>query len=239
MVLPETATVGLAVLGYLASIPLLATVRDALGVAPRAVRAFALVHNVALALFSAWMAARAWPLLAARVATTGLVALCDFPPDEAWLAVVFYLSKYYEFVDTWLVVLAGKRPLLLQVYHHVGVVVCTHACLAAGAGPILLLTPLNATVHAAMYTYYALATVGVKWRHARVLTQMQLAQFVVGVGLTSVVYVTDAGTCGDAAARRSLFGFHVYIAGLVVLFARFYRARYTKAMLPNDESKSS
>ena len=163
---------------------------------------------------------------AARVATAGLVALCDLPPDEAWLSLVFYRSKYYEFVDTWLVVLAGKRPSLLQVYHHVGVVAVMRGALAAGTGPILLLTPMNATVHAAMYAYYALATVGLKWRHARLLTQMQLAQFVVGVGLTSVVYFTDAGSCGDARARAAIVGVHVYVAGLVALFSRFYRARY-------------
>jgi hypothetical protein len=213
---------------YLASIPLLAAARDALGGAPRcrAVRAFALAHNVALALFSAWVASRAWPALAARVATAGLVALCDLPPDEAWLSLVFYRSKYYEFVDTWLVVLAGKRPSLLQVYHHVGVVAVMRGALAAGAGPIVVLTALNAAVHAAMYAYYALATVGVKWRHARLLTRLQLAQFVVGVGLTSVGYFTDAGSCGDARAHAAIVGVHVYVAGLVALFARFYRARY-------------
>ncbi len=215
-------------LAYIASIPLLAAVRDALGVSPRcrAVRAFALVHNVALALFSAWVAANAWPSLASRVATGGLVALCDFPPDEAWLSLVFYFSKYYEFVDTWLVVLAGKRPSLLQVYHHAGIVVVMRGALAAGAGPIVVLTALNATVHAAMYAYYALATVGIKWRNARLLTQLQLLQFVVGVGLTSVSYFTDARSCGDARARQGIVGVHVYVAGLVALFVRFYRARY-------------
>jgi hypothetical protein len=226
--LPAWMTVSCVLLAYIASIPLLAAARDALGVSPRcrAVRAFALVHNVALALSSAWVAARAWPALASRVAIGGLVALCDFPPDEAWLSLVFYFSKYYEFVDTWLVVLAGKRPSMLQVYHHVGVVIVMHGALAAGGGPIVVLTALNATVHAAMYAYYALATVGIKWRHARLLTQLQLLQFVAGVGLTSVTYVTDARSCGEARVRQAIFGVHVYVAGLVVLFARFYRTRY-------------
>lgn len=32
----------------------------------------------------------------------------------------FYISKYCEFMDTWLVMLKGKDPIFLQVYHHAG-----------------------------------------------------------------------------------------------------------------------
>jgi hypothetical protein len=38
------------------------------------------------------------------------------------LAFLFYLSKYYEFVDTIILVVKRKRVLLLQTYHHAGAV---------------------------------------------------------------------------------------------------------------------
>jgi hypothetical protein len=34
----------------------------------------------------------------------------------------FYISKFWEFLDTWIIILKGKKPILLQTYHHAGVV---------------------------------------------------------------------------------------------------------------------
>jgi hypothetical protein len=39
---------------------------------------------------------------------------------------LFYLSKYYEFFDTFLLYLNGKDPIFLQKYHHIGAVICWH-----------------------------------------------------------------------------------------------------------------
>ena len=36
---------------------------------------------------------------------------------------LFYISKYYEFIDTWIVCLKGRKPLFLQLYHHIGAVI--------------------------------------------------------------------------------------------------------------------
>ena len=34
----------------------------------------------------------------------------------------FYLSKYYEFIDTWIILLKDKKPMFLQTFHHAGIV---------------------------------------------------------------------------------------------------------------------
>jgi hypothetical protein len=230
--LPNGMTVACALVCYLASIPLLAVARDKLSVAPRrgAVLAFALAHNAALTIFSASVAVLAWMALAARVGEYGFVdALCTLSPDDASLSTVFYASKYYEFVDTWLVVINGRRPSFLQVYHHVGVVVAMHLALAAGAGNIVVLTAFNSTVHAVMYAYYMLATLGIKWKHARLITMLQVAQFILGNSLTMVSYTTDAGTCGEPAVRGATLFIHAYTTGLVALFVHFYRVRYAQS----------
>ena len=43
--------------------------------------------------------------------------------DFGWWANVFYISKYYEFIDSWILVLKGKTPSTLQVYHHTGIAI--------------------------------------------------------------------------------------------------------------------
>ena len=42
----------------------------------------------------------------------------------------FYISKFYEFIDTWIILLKGDKPMLLQTYHHAGVVLhyVVHGC---------------------------------------------------------------------------------------------------------------
>ena len=35
---------------------------------------------------------------------------------------VFYVSKYYEFIDTWIIMIKGGKPDALQVIHHAGAV---------------------------------------------------------------------------------------------------------------------
>lgn len=41
-----------------------------------------------------------------------------------WL---FYLSKFYEVVDTAIIILKGKKSSLLQTYHHAGAMICMWA----------------------------------------------------------------------------------------------------------------
>jgi hypothetical protein len=231
----STPAVLAALVSYVLSAPLVARARDALGVRPRepCVRAFALVHNLGLAAFSAIVAYNTLPPLVSRVATDGLAGAMCAPFEPYWQR-VFYVSKFYEFVDTWLIVLAHRQPSFLQTFHHVGVVVVMHAGLLAQATPMCICTALNATVHTVMYVYYALATVGIKSRYARYLTQMQIAQFLVASGGSLVVYATDAGVCCDPRVRVAVATGHAYLACLVVLFARFYRTRYLKRAPPRE-----
>jgi hypothetical protein len=224
----STPSVAVALFSYVLSVPLVALVRDAMGMRryEPCVRVFALMHNLALASFSAVVAYNTLPPLVSSIATDGLTAAMCAPFEPYW-QVVFYISKFYEFVDTWLVVLAHRQPSFLQTFHHVGVVVVMHAGLLAQATPMAIGTAFNSTVHAIMYTYYALTTIGIKSRYARYLTQLQLAQFVVASAAATVTYATDWGVCGDPHVRMASAAGHVYAACLVVLFARFYRARYS------------
>jgi hypothetical protein len=82
-----------------------------------------LLHNFALCSFSFIVALKAWPIW------YRYDILRNWSEDiEIWnsgigaWAILFYLSKYYEFLDSWILVLQGKDPIFLQIYHHAGVV---------------------------------------------------------------------------------------------------------------------
>jgi hypothetical protein len=233
LVLPSVTHVALALCAYMLSIRATASARDALRI-PRgsvSVRAFATIHNLALAAFSLAVAYHAVPLALARLASGGLVRAACTPLSaaEEWWTMLFYFSKFYEFVDTWLVVLAHRRPSFLQTFHHVGIVVTMHASLAVRGPGMLTLTAFNATIHTLMYAYYALASIGRKPPGAQILTSLQLAQFVVGVLATCGAYASRTGACADPRVVYATVLTHAYVAVLVVLFARFYRARYLRA----------
>ena len=71
-------------------------------------------------------------------------------------AVIFYVSKYYEFVDSWILVLKnsdGKHaPSFLQKYHHAGIVVCMYAAVVSEANWMLIAVTFNCTIHFFMYS---------------------------------------------------------------------------------------
>jgi hypothetical protein len=82
-----------------------------------------LAHNLFLCIFSGWVAYNTWPLAYNYYREKGLAALhtdSQFWDKFEYWAIVFYVSKYYEFMDSWVLVLKGADPSYLQVYHHTG-----------------------------------------------------------------------------------------------------------------------
>ena len=85
-------------------------------------RYFIALHNLALAIFSAACAYNSWPIVLQHFMDRGFMATyCDIDGTlwgegglGAWTT-VFYISKYYEFLDTWILILKGKEASFLQV----------------------------------------------------------------------------------------------------------------------------
>ena len=103
-----------AVLLYLASEPVFAALRRATDLQRDngAFKLFILVHNLALAGFSLWVAVYTWPIAWRHYHELGFKGLhcdrvvwSDAEHGIATWAVIFYCSKFYEFVDTWVLVL--------------------------------------------------------------------------------------------------------------------------------------
>ncbi len=149
----------------------------------------------------------------------------------------FYLSKYIEFMDTWIKQLKNEKPIFLQVYHHAGIVLLMWGfVITKNTGPGGVVACLNSFVHTIMYSYYTAAAFGYRSPLKKYLTQIQLIQFFTGVGITALEYFKEG--CLTSAQLYSLIGIHVYTAYLVKLFLDFYQSTYTKTKSGEEKDAS-
>ncbi|KAL5049646.1 hypothetical protein BDW71DRAFT_175173 [Aspergillus fruticulosus] len=203
----------------------------------RAFKLFVILHNVFLAVYSAWTFAgmvRAFRHTLPTWVENGLVGVvdalckCNGPrgygnaatydttvnqwsiqnpeyklaeggvPDPtdvgrlwnqglAFLGWIFYLSKFYEVLDTAIILAKGKKSSTLQTYHHAGAMMCMWAGIRYVAPPIWIFTLVNSAIHAMMYTYYTLTALRVRVPTIvkRSLTTMQITQFVIGSAMAA------------------------------------------------------
>lgn len=100
----------------------------------------------------------------------------------AFFGWLFYLSKFYEVLDTVIILAKGKRSSLLQTYHHAGAMMCMWAGIRFMSPPIWMFVQFNSGIHALMYFYYTLAALGIKVpnRIKKSLTTLQISQFIIG-----------------------------------------------------------
>jgi hypothetical protein len=96
-----------------------------------------------------------------------------------WL---FYLSKFYEVVDTFIILAKGRKSSFLQTYHHAGAMLCMWAGIRYMSPPIWMFVLVNSFIHAVMYTFYMISAMGMRVPKGlkRTLTSLQITQFVVG-----------------------------------------------------------
>jgi hypothetical protein len=154
-------------------------------------------------------------------------------PEFCGIMFMFYLTKYYEYVDTWLIYLKGKKPITLQTYHHVGAVIVWHLCYFYKSDSIFIATMFNSFVHTIMYWYYMETCMleprpYVKYMK-KYITSMQIIQLVSGSLLSCVYYTVESG--------KSLWAhliFQLYVIGLIILFTQFAYKTYITKKEPVD-----
>jgi len=166
----------------------------------RAFYVFVVLHNIVLALYSAWTFVgminafvHSWPGLKTEDGLVGVVdAMCKLNgprglgnavsynsashewsvtnqaikllggnPDStdvgrmwneglAFYGWLFYLSKFYEVLDTLIILAKGKKSSFLQTYHHAGAMICMWAGIRYMAPPIWMFVLANSLVHSLM-----------------------------------------------------------------------------------------
>ena len=92
---------------------------------------------------------------------------------------IFYLSKYYELVDTALLMLRGKRVIALHAIHHAFIPLTMCILFDGGVSVSLVsLSIVNGFVHFVMYGYFLAVDLGFApplwWK--RSITQLQILQ---------------------------------------------------------------
>jgi elongation of very long chain fatty acids protein 4 len=204
-----------------------------------AIRAFVQWHNLFLIGLSAYMCTTA---VVEAVRNGFWLWGNDYDASQTGLATivhVFFLSKIYEFVDTFIMLVKGnvRQVSFLHVYHHVTVTMLMWLITyAAPGGDAYYSVVLNSFVHVAMYTHYGLASaigpvpsVRKRWLWwSSYLTMFQMAQFV-SMMLHSV-YLLATGTYVAFIAKVQLG----YMVTLLALFANFYVRKHCARKIHAD-----
>ncbi|KAI5777901.1 ELO family [Geopyxis carbonaria] len=152
----------------------------------------------------------------------------------AWYGWWFYLSKFYEVVDTAIIILKGRKSSLLQTYHHAGAMISMWAGMRFMAPPIWIFCVFNSLIHTLMYTYYTLTALHIRAPQLlkQSLTTLQITQFVVG-GSTAVLHLfvmlgEDTPCLSNAGEAWAVVVNGAYLAPLTWLFVAFFVESYTK-----------
>ena len=179
------------------------------------------IHNGFLVVFSSWT----FLSLSQILYNDGIVFQSNYYFQKQHFDSIiywFYISKYYEFFDTFLLYLNGKTPIFLQKYHHIGAVICWHLCFVYKVEGIWLATILNSFVHTIMYSYYLGCLL--KFNKVRFIkkyiTSLQLCQLI-PQPISLYLYNNDEN-------YNILLFFTFYTVGLVMLFGKFYYLNYIK-----------
>lgn len=140
---------------------------------------------------------------------------------------IYYLSKYYELLDTVILLWKAKPLSVLHVFHHSVVVVMAYLWVdqVQSLQQIALLT--NTFIHVGMYIYYFLTSLGYRppWKQA--VTMGQIIQFIFSFSVSIPFWILHFRGHGCSGFYAMLFN-TVFNAALLVLFIQFHRRSYTQ-----------
>eukprot|EP01083_Nonionella_stella_P184761 671943_1 len=199
---------------------------------------FMFVHNMLLCVFSAMCCYNTAPIVAKVFMNGGFDgALCDKSLENlyskgvngvfGYWCYLFYWSKYYEFIDTFIVIARGRRPIFLQTFHHCGAVFGMWAVLVTSCTGGYLFVCFNSCIHTAMYFYYAMSSINIRVPGKFILTRAQMIQFVIGNSI-ALVQLLVYGDCVRKEDKAVIWYHILYTSFLFTLFSAFYQKTYKK-----------
>eukprot|EP00742_Colponemidia_sp_Colp-10_P005613 GILJ01006000.1.p1 GENE.GILJ01006000.1~~GILJ01006000.1.p1 ORF type:complete len:271 (+),score=26.96 GILJ01006000.1:43-813(+) len=132
---------------------------------------------------------------------------------------LYYLSKYYELLDTILLVLRGSKLSFLHVYHHVVVLFMAWNWMQYTQTLQFIGVLFNTSVHVVMYYYFFLQTIKRPPRWRRYVTVFQVVQFVVSV--LCFIPTVHKLYCGQTCAGTTALYFNaLFNVSLLFMFVR-------------------
>jgi len=191
-----------------------------------------LSHNLLLCIFSFLTFYNTFPLIFNLFRTYGFrdaITNGEFEKlydgTYGYWSHLFYLSKFYEFADTWIVLLRGKKPIFLQVFHHIGAVIGMWLITITKCTSGYLFVVENSFIHTIMYLYYARSILGIQCKNKHFITIAQITQFFLGTTGGIVQYIL----CGTKMRWEDKFALlynEIYVFSLIYLFYNFYQQTY-------------
>jgi len=193
------------------------------------------LHNAVLMVLSIFMFVGTINAVIRRYLEVGLYDIFCMPNhhhikgDGAFWEWVFYVSKFYELLDSVLLALGKKRNLnFLHVYHHFIVVPLFWSYNTTYSFGHWMLILTNTWVHIFMYYYFAVSSAfgwSVWWK--KYITIMQLVQFFFDLSLTWPLYPMEYiyGTGCSTELWTLHFGQFIGFT-FVILFYRLYKETY-------------
>jgi elongation of very long chain fatty acids protein 4 len=143
-----------------------------------------------------------------------------------FLGLSWYLLKVLDLLDTVFFILRGKysHVTFLQVYHHASMVLMVWTTLHyVPLNQNLFYAATNSFVHVVLYTYYLLTSMGTTVPWKRMVTNIQLLQFV-GLSVFTVYLLVAVHTDPAAILYTQFTGFQMIM--FLGLFINFYVRNY-------------
>eukprot|EP00965_Chrysotila_dentata_P212206 6186885-Pleurochrysis_carterae.AAC.2 len=193
------------------------------------------MHNALLAIYSAAASVSAFQALSKRpLSVHGM--LCEAVEPMPWMVYTWYVSKLYEWVDSVLLLAAGKGLTSLHYNHHMttATVVASHfvgRAVRTSIFDIPLL--LNAVVHTMMYAYYWWPSLLLPVK--QLLTQMQILQHVTvlaAILYTTAVWSSEPSRC-DINPFANGLSLSLYLMYLVQFLLFYFSAYGRKSRAPS------
>ncbi|CAD7955173.1 unnamed protein product [Amoebophrya sp. A120] len=154
---------------------------------------------------------------------------------------VHYANKPIEFLDTFFMVQRGKAPqqlTFLHVYHHALMVFAWYMVVRYyPGGDSWFGAWVNSFIHVLMYTYYFVASFGVKIPSfvKKTMTRLQMLQFCICFGHAVLVSSLGIGSTPDW-----LCGLQIYVmVNMLLLFGNFYFTAYRQRSTKSSGGNSS
>jgi len=209
------------------------------------------IHNVILFIWSVAMCAGGfYETYKALSTNTFLDVYCaskNRPGSErimtgkAWFWIwLFFASKFYEFLDTALIVLRKSPLIFLHVYHHAIVAPLALTYLKSGMFFLMNGVMANGFIHTLMYYSYLMTSMGKPPAWKKYLTMGQLIQFVYGLlSIVPMFYV-----CGFGyflwSYETLVFWFQEFVlVTFFLLFMAFYNKRYDAPKKPSNGASNN
>jgi len=144
---------------------------------------------------------------------------------------MFFFSKFYEWLDTALIILKKNKLGFLHVYHHWVTMLLVWICLETAIPVQWSAQILNTLVHVFMYYYYSMATLKINVWWKKYITQLQIVQFLLSNVAHLWAFRWHYGKNGNCSSFRDSWGNQLGMAiinSYLLLFIQFYFATYKK-----------